>query len=367
MPAPTSLATRARLAMVAAALALFATLAVPTISASVGVRAMGALPACRYDDVLTSPRGYAAWSKTLVDTILRVTRTYLPPDLVPVTEAGIPGKGETIRAIAIDDLRDMGAAAKAAGAAIGVESAYRSYDEQQKVFDSWVTRLGHAEALKVSARPGHSEHQLGLAIDFRSNPREPLTLNTDWEKTAAGMWMAAHAWEYGWVMSYPKDSIDLVCYSFEPWHFRYLGRALAALVHASGLTLREYLWANFTTTVVPPPPRASGAPGVTPKPTTGPTLEPTATAGAAPTEVATPTPLPTTGGAGSPSPSAMGTLQPPSAASTDPPADGTQVASIGVAVVVGGVAIIAVVILGASLAIGRAGSRRGGSAPPSST
>ena len=63
--------------------------------------------------------------------------------------------------------------------------------------------------------------------------------------------MKAHAWEYGFVMSYPKGKIDVTCYDFEPWHFRYVGRELAAQIHASGLTPREYLWANFTTTVVP--------------------------------------------------------------------------------------------------------------------
>ena len=63
--------------------------------------------------------------------------------------------------------------------------------------------------------------------------------------------MKAHAWEYGFVMSYPKGTIGLVCYDFEPWHFRYVGRELAAQIVNSGLTPREYLWANFTTTVVP--------------------------------------------------------------------------------------------------------------------
>ena len=63
--------------------------------------------------------------------------------------------------------------------------------------------------------------------------------------------MKAHAWEYGFVMSYPRGKIDVTCYDFEPWHFRYVGRELAASIHGSGLTPREYLWANFTTTVVP--------------------------------------------------------------------------------------------------------------------
>ncbi|HET7181698.1 MAG TPA: D-alanyl-D-alanine carboxypeptidase family protein [Candidatus Limnocylindrales bacterium] len=329
-----------RLAPVAAAIAVLALLLLgPLGGAGAPARAMGALPACRYDDILTSPRGYGDWQETLVDTILRVTKTYVPPDLVPVTEAGLTGSKKTIRAIAVDDLRALADAARAAGAPIGVQSSYRSYTEQQAVFDGWVSRLGRTEALTVSARPGHSEHQLGLAIDFRSDPPTPLTLHTDWEDTPAGVWMAAHAWEYGWVMSYPKGKIKLTCYSYEPWHFRYVGRELAAAIHESGLTPREYLWANFTTTVVPPP---------TAKPSAAPPKNT-----AAPSALA-PTPSPSTPDATLPPPGSLPPLATPSAppvtaatpggpaASAPPPpepADDVGAAIAGQAVVWGAIAI----------------------------
>src|SRR5438477_11062193 len=161
------------------------------------VRAQGPLPACRYDDLMTEPRGYDDWSTTLVDTILRVPRSYVPPDLVSVSHAGLAGHGR-VRAIVIDDLRTMAEAAAAAGNGIGVESGYRSYEDQESVFASWTAQLGYAQALKVSARPGHSEHQLGLAIDFRSDPGgSPFT--GSWGQTPAGTWMRQHAWEYGFI------------------------------------------------------------------------------------------------------------------------------------------------------------------------
>jgi D-alanyl-D-alanine carboxypeptidase len=116
----------------------------------------------------------------------------VPPDLVSVSQAGIAGHGK-VRALLIDDLRAMAEAAAAAGNAIGVESAYRSYADQQATFASWVAQLGYAGALRVSARPGHSEHQLGLAIDFRSDPGgSPFT--GSWGQTPAGKWMRLHAW-----------------------------------------------------------------------------------------------------------------------------------------------------------------------------
>ena len=296
--APAGAAALARLLVLAASLALFATLAVRPVLDPSGARAMGTLPACRYDDVLTTPRQYSDWAITLVDTILRVTKSYVPPDLVDVSQAGIAGKAQ-IRALVIEDLRAMSEAAAAAAAGVGVESAYRTYDEQQTVFDGWVARFGYDRALQVSARPGHSEHQLGLAIDFRSDPGGS-PFNGNWGTTPAGKWMKAHAWEYGFVMSYPKDKMAVTCYDFEPWHFRYVGRDLAALIHASGLTPREYLWANFTTTIVPPPPAtpgptrqtlASPVPSVAPSPTAIPT--PSATPSAIPTASPVPSPAAT--------------------------------------------------------------------------
>lgn len=243
----------------AAALALVALAAVRPAWLPSEARGMGPLPACRYDDIMTQPQGYDDWSITLVDTILRVPKSYVPPDLVSVSQAGIAGHGK-VRAIMIDDLRAIAEAAAAAGDAIGVESAYRSYQAQEATFASWVAQLGYAGALRVSARPGHSEHQLGLAIDFRSDPGgSPFT--GSWGQTPAGTWMRLHAWEYGFIRSYPPKKQAVSCYASEPWHYRYVGRDPAAAIHASGLTTRQYLWATYTTAVVPTvtkPPKAPG-------------------------------------------------------------------------------------------------------------
>jgi zinc D-Ala-D-Ala carboxypeptidase len=266
----------ARAATLAALLALAVSLFVqPAVSP--GAQAMGPLPACRYLDILTTPRQYSDWPVTLVDTILRVPSSYVPPDLVSVSQAGIAGGGK-VRAVVIEDLRAMTEAAAAAGAAIGVQSAYRSYERQQAVFKGWVAELGYDRALQVSARPGHSEHQLGLGIDFRSEPGgDPF--DGDWATTKAGKWMKANAWEYGFVMSYPEGKIGVTCYDYEPWHYHYVGRDNAAAIRSSGVTPREWLWANFTTTVVPgktAKPGHSAGPIETPLATPPASLEPSA-------------------------------------------------------------------------------------------
>jgi LAS superfamily LD-carboxypeptidase LdcB len=297
------LAGPARATTLAAALLLAAFALLGLAGTSTPARGMGPLPACRYDDIMTSPRGYGQWPVTLVDTILRVSRDYVPPDLVSVSQADIPGSG-LVRAVVIDDLREMTAAAKAAGAAIAIQSAYRSYATQEDVFAGWVAFHGRKRALQLSARPGHSEHQLGIGIDFRSaGGGDPF--GGGWELTAAGKWMKAHAWEYGFVMSYPRGKIDVTCYDFEPWHFRYVGRELAANIHGSGLTQREYLWANFTTTVVPartprPKPDRTARPTETPPSTVKPSRKPSA-----------PPPAPPSPGSSLPSPTAVPLSPPP--------------------------------------------------------
>lgn len=103
---------------------------------------------------------------------------------------------------------------------------------------------GYEYALRTSARPGHSEHQLGTTVDVTSAGGAPPWNYSDWAATPAGAWMAANAWRYGFVMSYPRGSFATVCYDYEPWHYRYVGRDVAARMVAGGLTLREWLWLN---------------------------------------------------------------------------------------------------------------------------
>ncbi len=227
----------------------------------------GMPPACRVSDSTTELTSYGAWSSTLVDWQLRVPSGYAPPDLVPVSRAGISGAG-LIRSLVIPDLAAMTRAARAAGAPLAIESAYRSYATQVYTFASWVNALGYDEALIGSARPGHSEHQLGVAIDFKTpGGRAPWTTGGyDWALSAAGAWMKTNAWRYGFIMSYPRNKSSQVCYGYEPWHYRYFGRAQAAAIHASGKTTRVWLWQQAHPTVTSTARRTGGANRLTSQP-----------------------------------------------------------------------------------------------------
>lgn len=179
---------------------------------------------------------------TVLDRSYALAADDVPPDLVQAATAGLEGASgaKLVRRVVADDLGQMHAAWRAAGMAIDVESAYRSYDDQAATFDGWEARIGLEGALVRTARPGHSEHQLGTAIDVTS-PGWSGRFG-DWAvESAEGAWMAEHAWEYGFVMSYPAGGQDDTCYGYEPWHYRWIGRDAAADHRASGLTLRRFL------------------------------------------------------------------------------------------------------------------------------
>lgn len=259
--------TRARSTGTALALASALLLTLPGLAASAGTHhphstwspfqatqhhvntarrhASPALPACGYKDQMTRFRSPRDWKKTLVDTNLKVGPSYKPRDLVSVSSAGLKGIG-SVRKVMQRDLRAMTRAAKRAGKAIAARSAYRSYGYQVGTFNGWVNRVGKKQALRASARPGHSEHQLGLVVDFQSanSSRAPWDY-ADWAKTPAGSWMKSNAWKYGFILSYPKGKEHEVCYKYESWHYRYVGKDQARKIHRSGQTLRRYLWDTY--------------------------------------------------------------------------------------------------------------------------
>lgn len=133
----------------------------------------------------------------------------------------------------------MAAAAGAAGHSIWISSGYRSYQNQADIFAYNVTKYGSAEeANKISARPGESEHQTGLALDLDSLDGSGFT--AAFGTTPSGQWLAAHCAEYGFILRYPQGKIWATGYIYEPWHFRYVGVELAKILTESGLTVEEY-------------------------------------------------------------------------------------------------------------------------------
>jgi zinc D-Ala-D-Ala carboxypeptidase len=197
------------------------------------------LPECEYGSVQAPNADYGDWRVTLLDTTFGLPKTYVPPGLVSTALAGFDG-GFQVRKRVIKDLRALREAAEDAGHPVALVAAYRSYAQQAQLFAMRRAKLGYDRALLRTARPGHSEHQLGTTLDFKT--RGHRDVNRKWGTTATGRWMAENAWRFGFVESYPEGKGAVTCYSFEPWHFRFVGRLLAERIHDSGLTPREFLW-----------------------------------------------------------------------------------------------------------------------------
>ncbi len=165
--------------------------------------------------------------------------SYAPSDIVrvPVPYANEP----FLRQEAADAVVALFAAAEAeAGLRLQAQSAYRSYNVQVRVYNGIVASRGQAYADVRSAQPGHSEHQTGLAIDISSLPAV-CALDPCFGDTDHGRWLAANAHRFGFHLRYQPDMTPITGYSYEPWHFRYVGVELATELHETGVrTLEEF-------------------------------------------------------------------------------------------------------------------------------
>ena len=143
-----------------------------------------------------------------------------------------------LRKDAADALENMFEAAKKEGLELTAVSGYRSYKRQKSLHDTYVRRQGKAEADSVSAIPGTSEHQTGLAMDISSKSAK-FQLEPIFGETNEGKWVAKHAHEFGFVIRYLEDKTETTEYSYEPWHLRYVGNPYATYIYKHHLTLEE--------------------------------------------------------------------------------------------------------------------------------
>ena len=145
-----------------------------------------------------------------------------------------------IRKVAASDLTQLFTDAKSAGLQLQFGSGYRSAAYQKVLYDGYVQSMGKTEADRSSARPGHSEHQTGLALDF-TRIDSKCHLEACFADTAEGIWLAANAYKYGFILRYTSDKEQVTGYMFEPWHYRYVGKDLAAEMHDKNIkTLEEF-------------------------------------------------------------------------------------------------------------------------------
>jgi len=161
----------------------------------------------------------------LVDKEHSLAKNYEPEDLTELINSSykVSRTGLLLRKTAVASLEEMATAARNEGFTLTASSAYRSYNYQVQVYERNVKEMGQQEADRESARPGHSQHQLGLVIDFGS-------ITDAFARTPEGIWLSANASRFGWSLSYPEGYEDITGYRWESWHYRYVGRELAEFI-----------------------------------------------------------------------------------------------------------------------------------------
>lgn len=169
------------------------------------------------------------------------------PELVSLpTDYGV--EGSLVESSCFEDLKAMIDACNREQPRAYVVSSYRTHEHQTNNFNrkvNYYLNLGYSqkdaekEAATIIAVPGTSEHQLGLAVDIIDT--RLWALEWEQEDLPAQQWLMEHCWEYGFILRYPKDKIEITGIIYEPWHYRYVGKALAAELHQLGVTLEEYL------------------------------------------------------------------------------------------------------------------------------
>ncbi len=165
----------------------------------------------------------------LVNKYYALPEDYKPKDLITVD-------GEQMQRVAGEALEKMLDDIKETGLHLQAQSGYRSLSTQKRLYDNRVASEGVEAADRVQARPGHSEHHTGLAIDVSHDG----TLEESFDQTEQFTWLKENAHKYGFILRYPKDKVYMTGYDYEPWHYRYVGVEIATLIHTEGITFEEY-------------------------------------------------------------------------------------------------------------------------------
>lgn len=183
----------------------------------------------------------------LVNKTSTIDESYTPERLVPVKDAR---KEIELSETAEKALEAMFIEMRAQGFDdVFVTSAYRSYANQKWLFYDYYIPLEQAtglsyekakeKVLTYSALPGTSEHHTGLSVDLMTNSMREL--DESFADNPVYPWLLENAWKFGFILRYPEDKTDITGYSFEPWHYRFVGRYHAYKIHEQGLCLEEYL------------------------------------------------------------------------------------------------------------------------------
>ena len=184
-------------------------------------------------------------ANTNLDTAILVNKyyylesDYIPEDLVNISQTyswGENGSQKT-RQIVYNAFIDMWNAANKEGYYLMINSSFRNYQDQESVYNAYKNTSGETYANSIATKPGFSEHQTGLALDIFSKSN---TNKNTFKDSPEAKWLKENAYKYGFILRYPEEFEEITGISFEPWHYRYVGKDIAKYIYENNITFDEY-------------------------------------------------------------------------------------------------------------------------------
>ena len=162
--------------------------------------------------------------------------SYNDENMVKVSKIHSFGENQMLTSETYEAFKEMFNAAKSENLNLIINSSFRSYEEQESVYNLYKNSKGEEEADKIAAKPGFSEHQTGLSIDIQTYGSSQKTF----EEFDEFKWLQENAYKYGFILRYPKDKEYITGYQYESWHYRYVGKEVAQYIHDNNITFDEY-------------------------------------------------------------------------------------------------------------------------------
>jgi D-alanyl-D-alanine carboxypeptidase len=181
-----------------------------------------------YED--TVPADLSKNELSLINKHHYLAKNYEPADMVDVKPVHGTGK---LKKAAYEAFIEMHDDAKKEKLKLRISSSYRSFQLQKYLYNIFVNKDGQKKTDSYSSRPGYSEHQTGLAMDLMPTER-------NFKNTKEFAWLLENAHNYGFILRYPEDKEYITGYTYEPWHYRYVGTQAAKYIYDNNIAFEEY-------------------------------------------------------------------------------------------------------------------------------
>ena len=188
-----------------------------------------------YDEDAIKETDTSLGNLMLINKFYHLDKSYEATDIINIGTTYAFADNKANKEV-VDAFIEMYKAAKLKGLNLIVNASYRSYEDQDSIWNRYATKNGERWADLYAARPGYSEHQTGLALDI-------VTYNStmdNFDDSDESKWLKENAYKYGFILRYPKGKEDITGYDYEPWHYRYVGKDMALKIHKENITYDEY-------------------------------------------------------------------------------------------------------------------------------